>query len=283
MRNERHRQFVEAPKRLAAHAGSAYPDQAEPLRAMLDGYFEPSAAESPQDGLIGIAAPHISPEGGRQAYRAAYRGLGPQHKDRVFAILGTSHLGPPNRFGLTRKPFVTPLGEARTELPLVDHLATRAGLAVEMEDYCHSTEHSIEFQVVFLQHLYGPDIRILPILCGSYARGLQPGARPEDDEPVKVFLAELREMAATERERLFWILGVDLAHMGRRYGDPFAAVAGQGAIAVEHRRAKRSQLRRSRLPAPLKKICSATHFWLARGGVSGYLRLHVCDSQNGNW
>ena len=38
-----------------------------------------------------------------------------------------------------------------------------------MEDYCHAVEHSIEFQVVFLQHLFGASVRILPILCGSYA------------------------------------------------------------------------------------------------------------------
>ena len=36
-----------------------------------------------------------------------------------------------------------------------------------MEDYCHAVEHSIEFLVVFLQHLFGSDIRILPVLCGS--------------------------------------------------------------------------------------------------------------------
>ena len=30
-----------------------------------------------------------------------------------------------------------------------------------MEDYCHAVEHSIEFQVVMLQHIYGPKVRIL--------------------------------------------------------------------------------------------------------------------------
>ena len=73
--------------------------------------------------------------------------------DRTFVILATSHYGEPERFGLTRKSFVTPLGEAATDTPLVDWLAERGGAAVDMEDYCHSFEHTVEFQVIFLQHI----------------------------------------------------------------------------------------------------------------------------------
>ena len=100
-----------------------------------------------------------------------------------------------------------------------------------MEDYCHSIEHSIEFQVLFLQYLYGPDIRILPILCGSYARSIYGGGAPEDDEHVRRFLGALGDLAAKEGDRLFWVLGIDMAHMGRRYGDRFVALADQGEMA----------------------------------------------------
>ena len=119
--------------------------------------------------LIGIAAPHVSPFGGWQTYRAAFSALGMHIRERVFVILGTSHYGEPDRFGLTRKPFDTPLwAHAKPELRLINELAGEP--AATMEDYCHAVEHSIEFQVLFLQHLYGPDIRILPIFCGSYMR-----------------------------------------------------------------------------------------------------------------
>ena len=62
------------------------------------------------DRLAGIAAPHVSPEGGWNSYQAAYGALAPEYKDRTFVVLGTSHYGQPERFGMTRKPFVTPLG-----------------------------------------------------------------------------------------------------------------------------------------------------------------------------
>src|SRR5438270_633000 len=56
-------------------------------------------------------------------------------------------------------------------------------------------------------------------------RSLYEGGKPEDDEGVARFFDALGEVAAREKDRLFWVLGIDMAHMGRRYGDPFAAVA----------------------------------------------------------
>jgi AmmeMemoRadiSam system protein B len=230
VKDAREREFAAAPKRDPVHAGSAYPEELDPLRSTLDRYMggKPGAAQS--DGLVGIAAPHVSPERGWQSYRAAYGMMAPQYKDRTFVVLGTSHYGEPERFGLTRKTFVTPLGESAVDTALVDWLEKKASPAIRMEDYCHAVEHSIEFQVLFLQHLYGPDIRILPVLCGPYARSLYAGGKPEEDENVRRFLDALGELSARDAGRLFWVLGIDMAHMGRRYGDPFTARADQGAM-----------------------------------------------------
>jgi AmmeMemoRadiSam system protein B len=224
--------FAEAARREPSHAGAAYPEEAEELRATLAGWMDPGAPAAAGNSPIGIAAPHVSPDGGRESYRAAYAALGPQYQERVFVILGTSHYGEPERFGLTRKPFATPLGVAQTEVALAERLAQEAGPAAKMEDYCHAVEHSIEFQVVFLQHLYGAGIRILPILCGAFARGILEGGRPEQDDNLRRFFDALGALAAREGERLFWVLGVDMAHMGRRYGDSFEARAGEGQMSM---------------------------------------------------
>jgi MEMO1 family protein len=243
MKAARQREFAEARKREPAHAGGAYPLEIAALRQTMARYMDGASGADLQVGvpsgpgppgparLCGIAAPHVSPEGGWQSYRAAYQALGPELKDRTFVILATSHYGAPEHFGLTRKPFVTPLGETATDTALVDRLAAQGGSAVLMEDYCHSFEHTVELQVVFLQHIYGPDIRILPILCGQYAHSLYRGGAPEADEGVRRFLESLGEMAAREGDRLFWILGIDMAHMGARYQDDFAAYADRGLMA----------------------------------------------------
>jgi AmmeMemoRadiSam system protein B len=230
VRDERERAFAATPKREAVHAGAAYPDEADPLRATLDRYMGAARNTAQSDGLLGIAAPHVSPEGGWQSYRAAYGMMSQEYKDRTFVVLGTSHYGEPERFGLTRKPFVTPLGESAVDVPLVDELERTAAAAIQMEDYCHAVEHSIEFQVLFLQHLYGPEIRVLPILCGPYAHSIYGGGKPEQNENVQRFLGALSEMGARKGNRLFWVLGIDMAHMGRRYGDQYTARADEGAM-----------------------------------------------------
>ena len=71
---------------------------------------------------------------------------------------------------------------------------------------------------------------MVPILCGPFARATQAGGRPEDDEGVRRVLDALGGIAALEADRLVWIAGVDMAHVGRRYGDRFAARAEDGAL-----------------------------------------------------
>jgi AmmeMemoRadiSam system protein B len=231
LRSARIGEFAAAPKREPSHAGSAYPDDPEEVRKTLDEYMQ-GAPRAASDSLIGIAAPHVSPFGGWECYRDAYAALLPAYRDRTFVVLGTSHYGEADKFGLTRKPFVTPFGETITNLGLVDELERGAPGAIRMEDYCHAVEHSIEFQVLFLQHVYGPDIKILPILCGSFARSIHSGGAPESNPEVERFFGTLGEIAAREGNRLLWVLGVDMAHMGRRYGDPDAARADEGAMAA---------------------------------------------------
>ena len=228
------RGFASAPTREPVHSGSGYPDDRQELTATLRQYLGDAASTNGR--VRAIAAPHVSPFGGVESYRAAYSTLTPADGDRTFVILGTSHYGEPDRFGLTRKPFVTPFGTAETNLALVDEIARAAGAGVLMEDYCHAVEHSIEFQVVFLQHLFGPDIRIVPVLCGAFSRA-------DNDDGVKRTIGALGEIAAREGDRLAWVLGVDMAHMGVRYGDGFEAIADQGEMEVVARR-DRSRIER---------------------------------------
>jgi MEMO1 family protein len=241
--------FRESTIRPPAHAGTAYPDQIEPLRRTMQGYLE--GATSTQSNIIGVAAPHVSPSGGWQSYREAYQQLTPGLRDHTFIVLGTSHYGTAGKFGLTRKPFQTPYGETKIDIELVKQLEKQPAALVE--DYCHAMEHSIEFQVVFLQAIYGPQLTILPILCGSFARSLRSGGLPEDEEPVKRFFEALAHIAERQKDRIFWVLGVDMAHIGQRYGDNFAARAEQNEM---KRVRERDQLRIASMNAG-----DATGFW----------------------
>lgn len=235
MKAGREAAFAADPVRLANFAGSAYPAQPASLSALLRSRVG-EAGGKPE--TVAIAAPHASPDSGWNSYRSAYRALPSraEAQNKTFVILGTSHYGAPDRFGLTRKQFITPFGQARTDEDLVARLEAAAPGAVRMEDYCHSVEHSIEFQIVFLQHLYGPDVSILPILCGPFVKSIYEGVMPEANDHLARFFGALSDIGIKEAKRLFWILGVDMAHMGRRYGDPLRAKANIGEmLAIEGR------------------------------------------------
>jgi MEMO1 family protein len=225
------RAFAEAPLREPSHAGSGYPDEKSELFRTFNEYLSRDPQEADRRKVLAIAAPHVSPFGGVDAYRAAYSALSPSDADRTFVVLGTSHYGAPDRLGLTRKPFLTPYGETIPDTELINEIEAKSGDAAAMEDYCHGIEHSIEFQVVFLQHLFGPKIRIVPILCGSYANSIYHGGPPEANDHVNRILGTLGEIAAREGDRLLWVLGIDMAHMGRRYGDTFPALADRDEMA----------------------------------------------------
>ncbi|HSD66759.1 MAG TPA: AmmeMemoRadiSam system protein B [Vicinamibacteria bacterium] len=240
-RDSRQRAFADAPTREPMHAGSAYPRDVAELAGLLDDWLRPRGeleAAPPRD-VYAVAAPHVSPEGGHRAYAAAYRALPADAAGRTVVVLGTSHYGAPERFGLTRKPYVTPFGPAGTDLAVVERLIAQGGEAVAVEDYCHAIEHSIEFQVVFLQHRLSPEVRVVPVLCGPFAAATRDSRRPEDDPRVARFLDALAELHAREGSRLLWVLAVDMAHVGRRYGDALEARAGEGRLAEVEARDRR--------------------------------------------
>src|SRR5260370_10972312 len=74
MREVRQREFAAQPVRTATPVGSAYPDEPGPLRETLSGWMN-GGVRSASSPLMGIAAPHVSPDGGWKSYRAAYAGL----------------------------------------------------------------------------------------------------------------------------------------------------------------------------------------------------------------
>lgn len=229
-RDAKHDAFAAAPIRAALHAGSGYPDEPEALAQTLQGYLAsvPGPRPTRPRPWRALAAPHVSPFGGPHAYGAAFRELGPHLREHTFVLLGTSHYGPPDRFGLTAKPYQTPLGTCRVDTAAVEALAAAAPEVTIRDDYCHAIEHALEFQVVFLQHCVAPDVRIVPILCGPLT--CAPEALPEAEQPaLGRFFAALTALQAA-RDDLTWILGIDLAHVGERYGHGFSATAGTGVM-----------------------------------------------------
>jgi AmmeMemoRadiSam system protein B len=220
-------EFKAAKTRAAFHAGVSYPGEPEPFAAMMDGFYR-SAVQGPSTipetgSLAGIIAPHIDLKTGGPASARAYHHLERFPEIRLFIILGTAHGFQNAPFVLTRKSFETPMGAAQTDTSFVDALASACDMDPTEEEESHRTEHSIEFQVLFLQHLLEGkrDFRIVPILCGNFESMLVEKEIPGKGSDFHRFTTALQDTVAHQDEgSVCYIAGADLAHIGPRYGDP---------------------------------------------------------------
>ena len=101
-----------------------------------------------------LLAPHIDYARGGVSYAWGYKDLAEQCDAGVFVIVGTSHYSPA-RFTLTRQHFNTPLGMVTTDQDYVSRIVAHYGDGLFDDPLAHLPEHSIELEVVYLQHLFG--------------------------------------------------------------------------------------------------------------------------------
>jgi AmmeMemoRadiSam system protein B len=169
----------------------------------------------------GVIAPHIDFHRGGPAYAWAYRDVAERCDADLFVVFGTCHAGMEHPFALTRKDFDTPLGAVPVDRDFVDALAGRAGQDCFGSELAHRTEHSIEFQAVFLQYLRGGrrPFTLVPVLTSFAHEALARGIGVEDDPRVPRFLEAVAETAAASGRRVAYVSGADLAHVGPRFGD----------------------------------------------------------------
>ncbi|MCA9101541.1 MAG: AmmeMemoRadiSam system protein B [Planctomycetales bacterium] len=249
--------YLAAPVRPAAHAGGAYADQPTALRAQLDALFThesgPGAVDDhanvnanngnptgngdgPAPRLRGVLSPHIDLHRGGPAFAWAYKRLAEQSDADTFVVFGTAHGPMRSLFSVSRKDFATPLGRVATDQQYIDHLAaawdnaegeSAAPIGSLFDDEpAHRNEHSIEFQVLFLQYLFGEQrpFRVVPILTGSFHQLIATRREPLEHPAVSRMVESLRsaEPQFTEAtgRRVAYVSGGDLAHIGQRFGDP---------------------------------------------------------------
>ena len=236
---ERQRQIIgefrRLPARAPAHAGGVYKEDPAELKIQLDGYFAAQAGPGkPEWGRDGsppkaIVAPHIDFHRGGPAYAWAYKRLAEAAGADLYILLGTSHCSGENPFVLTLKDFVTPLGTVETDRDFVMKLQKGCRGDLFADEYLHRTEHSLEFQIVFLKHIAermaeraaekARPFKIVPILVSSFHSMVKSDVLPEKDPRVETFLRILQELAGRETRRVCFIAGVDLAHVGTQFGD----------------------------------------------------------------
>ena len=157
--------------RLPRQAGQFYSNSEAILKRDIEKCFLsslgpgsiPHLANRPLSNLVVLVSPH-----------AGYMFSGPvaAHGFALAAISGTPDsviiLGP-NHTGLgsgisivTGGTWRTPLGDAQVDTDLAGSIQSSSRL-IDIDDKAHLYEHSIEVQLPFLQYVYGPNLRFVPV------------------------------------------------------------------------------------------------------------------------
>jgi AmmeMemoRadiSam system protein B len=227
---QRKADFLTLPVRPAAHAGGAYPVSASELSAKLAaGYVDPAGPRalpglraSNASPIRAAIAPHVDLHRGAPTYSWAYKALAEAQPAELYVVLGTCHTPVDGHFAATRKAYDTPLGLLPTSVDFMERFARIWGHDPFKGEISHAGEHSIEFQAVYLRSLglaSESAAPIVPILCDSLHSMVPFGKTPREVGLVESFVSALGESIASDGRRITLIAAVDLAHVGRRFGD----------------------------------------------------------------
>jgi hypothetical protein len=211
------------PAMFAGRGG--YPDSVPALEKELDGYYSDKLGAGLPDRSKrsdlprGILSPHIDFKRGGTCYTHAYRPVAEAAPPETCVVLGVAHLTPPSPYILSDKAYATPLGAIEPDLDFIEAFRKRAPKGLEDHEVVHRSEHSIEFQAVFLRHAHRDgDLRIVPILCSSF-EPVPSGKSPAEVAQVEETIGALAETVRTCGRRVLIVAGVDFAHVGPRFGD----------------------------------------------------------------
>ncbi len=198
-------------------AGQFYPDQRSTCTDEINQYLKQAAPSEPlPETIVAGIVPHAGWTFSGAPAAAVFSAVKQQHENvDTFIIFGAAH----GYFGQSPAIYnngcwMTPLGEAAVDEQLADAiLATKTAVS---NTAAHRTEHSIEVQVPFIQHLF-PAAKILPILVTPNKQAISLGEAAG-------------EITSTEKHRKIVCIGsTDLTHYGPQYG--FTPM-GTGADAI---------------------------------------------------
>ena len=219
--------FKKASLREAVFSGKSYDADPDRLRAQLGGYF--TRTEGPgslgenkgKNGLKGVIVPHIDFQRGGLCYAFGHKEIWERNSSDCFIIFGTAHTPMENPFCLTRKDFRTPLGTLNVDKDLVEAIQSRCPDNLFQDEGVQRSEHSIEFQCVFLRYLYPEPnpLKIVPILSGSFHEAIDKGVSPMELKPIRQFIDALGEGVSSLGREVCYVASADLAHLGLQFGD----------------------------------------------------------------
>lgn len=129
-------------------SGTFYPSDKGKLSSQLSGFFSEAGTQEKYRIVVSPHAGYVY-----SGLGAAYA-IGSLKPAKTFIVLGPNHTGMGQEFSImSQGTWKTPLGDVPIDATAATSLK-KAGF-LEEDDWAHSSEHSIEVQLPFLQHRFG--------------------------------------------------------------------------------------------------------------------------------
>ena len=185
-------------------AGQFYPGSKNSCIAEIDGCLKQALPETLPETIVAGIMPHAGWTFSGPTAALVFSAVKKRHdKVDTFCIFGAAH----GYFGQSpavydKGTWLTPLGEIAIDEELA--AAVLKSGAAESGPSAHDTEHSIEVQIPFIQHLFA-DAKILPIIVPPMEKAVALGEA-------------LGDIISADKKKIVCIGSTDLTHYGPRYG-----------------------------------------------------------------
>lgn len=199
---------------LASFMGQFFRDPKGPGQPLPD---KPSLGAAP----LGLVSPHIDLHRGGPAYAWAYRALAERTPPDLVIALGVAHASPNSPWVLTSKSYQTPYGPMPVDAEACREIEKSLWYDARADEWVHRREHSLEFQALWLKYLWRENTPPwVPILCSAFDR-FCPDSAPSGVPTVEEAIASIGKKLSSmgKKRRIMILAGVDLAHVGPRFGD----------------------------------------------------------------
>ena len=152
-------------------AGQFYPDRKEELKNMIKYCFDHKYGPRKQikessEQVYGIICPHAGYVYSGPTACHSYNAISLQNPELVI-IIGPNHFGVgKNVATMFDANWKTPLGLVEVDSDSAQEIAEKCNV-IDIDNYSHSQDHSLEVQIPMLQSLLSNEFKILPIILLS--------------------------------------------------------------------------------------------------------------------
>ncbi|MGC8727733.1 MAG: AmmeMemoRadiSam system protein B [Elusimicrobiales bacterium] len=225
IRIKSYEEFKKSDIRKAIHKGLSYPENILELTSFMSKFHKAEQNPFPTKTLTGAVAPHIDIIRGGTVYSKTYSEIANSQIPDLIIAFGVSHKGGNSPFIFTKKDYETPYGNMVVDSETYDKFKEILWYEPDDEEILHKNEHSLEFQALWLKYIWREKSpKWLPILVTDFERFSSEENPPSKIEYMEKFFSQseiLLKSMLKENKKILILAGVDLSHMGQRFGDDF--------------------------------------------------------------